>query len=116
MSPKEMVENMTESENNVELIETKENEFVVKAHPSGNICTVENTYAEMFSMWVGRVLITAATERWASISANSATGFAVSIIMSPAEAGIETTVPSRDTPDGRPGAIIQIYHTFGYGL
>lgn len=116
MSPKEMAENMTESENSVELIETKDNEFLVKAHPSGNICTVENTYAEMFSMWVGRVLITAATERWASISANSATGFAVSIIMSPAEAGIETTVPSSDTPDGRPGAIIQIYHTFGYGL
>jgi len=39
-----------------------------------------------------------------------ATGFASSIIMSPAEAGIEGNVPPDKTPDGRPGTIIQIYH------
>lgn len=71
---------------------------------------VEDTFAEMFEMWVGRVLITAEDERWALRAAEAATGFASSIIASPAEAGIECLVPANETPDGRPGAIIQIYH------
>jgi len=71
---------------------------------------VEDTFAEMFTMWVGRVLITAANEKWAQTAARVATGFASSIIMSPAEAGIEGNVPQERTPDGRPGTIIQIYH------
>jgi len=77
---------------------------------------IEDTFAEMFPMWVGRILVTAASDELALTSAQAATGFATSIIMSPAEAGIEKTVPSSETPDGRPGAIIQIYHNFGYGL
>ncbi len=71
---------------------------------------VENTFAEMFPMWVGRILITAENEKWALTAAQVATGFASSIIMSPAEAGIEGTVPSDKTPDGRVGTIIQLYH------
>ena len=71
---------------------------------------IEDTFAEMFSMWVGRVLVTAETEKWALTAAQTATGFAASIIMSPAEAGIESVVPLDKTPDGRPGALIQIYH------
>jgi len=71
---------------------------------------IEDTFAEMFSMWAGRVLITADTEKWALTAAQTATGFAASIIMSPAEAGIESTVSPNETPDGRPGALIQIYH------
>jgi len=77
---------------------------------------IEETFAEMFPMWVGRILVTAANEEWALTSAQAATGFAASIIMSPAEAGVEKTVSATETPDGRPGAIIQVYHTFGYGL
>lgn len=71
---------------------------------------VEDTFAEMFPMWVGRVLITAESERWALTAARNATGFASSIIMSPAEAGIEGLLPGEETPDGRPGVMIQIYH------
>jgi formylmethanofuran--tetrahydromethanopterin N-formyltransferase len=71
---------------------------------------IEDTFAELFPMWVGRVLITAKTEKWALTAAEKATGFATSIIMSPAEAGIESVVPLAKTPDGRPGALIQIYH------
>jgi formylmethanofuran--tetrahydromethanopterin N-formyltransferase len=71
---------------------------------------VEDTFAEMFEMWVGRVLITAENEKWALTAASAATGFASSIIASPAEAGIERLVPANETPDGRPGALIQIYH------
>ncbi|MCK5631464.1 formylmethanofuran--tetrahydromethanopterin N-formyltransferase, partial [Candidatus Bathyarchaeota archaeon] len=40
----------------------------------------------------------------------TACGFASSIIMSPAEAGIEGLVPAQETPDGRPGVLIQLYH------
>jgi len=71
---------------------------------------IEDTFAEMFPMWAGRVLITAENEKWALIAAGTATGFGTSIIMSPAEAGIEATAPTDKTPDGRTGVIIQIYH------
>ena len=71
---------------------------------------IEDTFAEMFPMWAGRILITAENERWALTAAKTATGFGTSIIMSPAEAGIEVTVPMHETPDGRTGVIIQIYH------
>ena len=71
---------------------------------------IEDTFAEMFPMWVGRVLITAENEKWALTAANVATGFASSIIMSPAEAGVEGLVPPEETPDGRVGALIHIYH------
>jgi formylmethanofuran--tetrahydromethanopterin N-formyltransferase len=77
---------------------------------------IEDTFAEAFPMWVSRVLITAESEEWALTSARAATGFAVSIIMSPAEAGIERIVPPSETPDGRPGVLIHIYHNAGYGL
>lgn len=73
-------------------------------------CEIQNTFAEMFPMWVGRVLITADTEKWALTAANTATGLATSVIMSPAEAGIETTIASDKTPDNRPGVLIQIYN------
>ena len=71
---------------------------------------IDDTFAEMFPMWAGRILITAHNKKWALTAAGMATGFAASIIMSPAEAGIEDIVPSNKTPDGRVGAVIQIYH------
>jgi len=71
---------------------------------------IEDTFAEMFSMWAGRILITADNEKWALTAARTATGLATSIIMSPAEAGIEGTVPPEKTPDGKNGTLIQIYH------
>jgi len=71
---------------------------------------IEDTYAEIFSMWMGRILITAENEKWALTAARTATGLATSIIMSPAEAGIEGLPPPDKTPDGRTGALIQIYH------
>lgn len=71
---------------------------------------IEDTFAEMFPMWAGRILITAENEKWALTAAKTATGFGTSIIMSPAEAGIEATTPMDKTPDGRTGVTIQIYH------
>lgn len=75
-----------------------------------NDVEIEDTYAELFNMWVGRVLITAENEKWSQIAAEVATGYASSIIGSPAEAGIEGDVSPDETPDGRVGKLIQIYH------
>ncbi len=71
---------------------------------------VEDTFAELFEMWASRIIITAESEKWALTAANVATGYASSIIGSPAEAGIESQVAPSEAPDGRPGVVIQIYH------
>jgi len=71
---------------------------------------IEDTFAELFEMWVGRVLVTAENEKWALTAANVATGYGSSIIGSPAEAGIEGTASPQETPDGRFGVLIHIYH------
>jgi formylmethanofuran--tetrahydromethanopterin N-formyltransferase len=87
---------------------------VVRQTSSGyvleNGLEIEDTFAEMFPMWAGRILITAENEKWAQTAARTATGFGTSIIMSPAEAGVESTVAGDKTPDGRTGTIIQVYH------
>src|SRR4030067_1438454 len=77
---------------------------------SGNTVKIADTYAEMFPMWVGRILITADTEKWALTAATTATGLATSVIMSPAEAGLEAAVPPEKTPDNPQGVIIKIYN------
>ena len=72
---------------------------------------IEDTFAEAFPMLAGRILITAQNRKWAEIAARTATGFASSIIMSPAEAGVEgPIIPPEKTPDGRIGVMVQIYH------
>ncbi len=75
-----------------------------------NEVEIEDTFAELFEMWVGRVLITAENEKWALTAANVATGYGSSIIGSPAEAGIEGIIPPQETPDGRFGVLIHVYH------
>lgn len=70
-----------------------------------------NEFTEMFPMWLMRFLITAESYRWALEAARATVGFGTSIIMSPAECGIESLVPANRTPDGRPGVLVQIYHS-----
>ena len=77
--------------------------FLVKS-PNGNVVKVQDTFAEMFPLWVGRVLITAQNEKWALIAASLTTGFATSVIEATAEAAIERPVPADQTPDKRPGS------------
>lgn len=72
---------------------------------------IEDTFAEAFPAYFTRILITAASEKWALTAAEATVGFGASIIMCPSEAGIECLVPPNKTPDGRPGVIIQIWHT-----
>ncbi|MEM2905212.1 MAG: formylmethanofuran--tetrahydromethanopterin N-formyltransferase [Candidatus Bathyarchaeia archaeon] len=79
--------------------------------PDTSLPVLVNEFTEMFPMWVSRILITAVDEKWARRAGVAATGFAVSIIGSPAEAGVEALVPPTETPDGRPGVLVQFYHT-----
>lgn len=87
----------------------KEKMYLVKS-PSGGVVKVHDTFAEMFPLWAGRVLITAQNEKWAQIAASVTTGFATSVIAASAEAAVERTVPADQTPDKRPGILIQIYN------
>ncbi len=83
--------------------------FNVKS-PAGNTLQIIDTFAEMFPLWAGRVLITAQNEKWAMTAASITTGFATSVIEATAEAAIERPVPPDQTPDKRPGVLIQIYN------
>src|SRR4030065_2976514 len=84
--------------------------FTVKSTGTGHTLQIQDTFAEMFPLWVGRILITAENEKWAQIAANVTTGFATSVIMAPAEAATERMVPADQTPDKRPGALVHIYN------
>jgi formylmethanofuran--tetrahydromethanopterin N-formyltransferase len=64
---------------------------------------IEDTYAEAFDMQVARILMTAETAKWAQICAQSAAGFATSVIECKVEAGIDQIIPKTETPDKRPG-------------
>ena len=99
----------------VQSYDDKEKIFTVKS-PAGNTLQIQDTFAEMFPLWVSRILITAENEKWAQIAANVTTGFATSVIMAPAEAAMERSVPSDQTPDKRPGAFVQIYNRDRFSL
>ena len=100
------------TENKLEILnyDDKEKTFTVKAPQTGHTCKIEDTFAEMFPLWAGRILITADNQKWALTAASVATGFATSVIMAPAEAAIEGLVPADQTPDNRLGVFIQIYN------
>jgi hypothetical protein len=61
---------------------------------------VRDTYAEAFDMWGTRLVITAASPRWARTAAMSLTGFATSVIGCKLEGGSADRRPGA-TPDGR---------------
>ena len=108
---------MSSIQQTLELVnrDDRDKSFVVKSQ-TGNTLRIADTFAEAFPMWTGRVLITAENEKWALTAAETATGLATSVIMSPAEAGIEGTVPADKTPDNRPGVLIQIYNRNRFDL
>jgi len=62
---------------------------------------IEDTFAELFDIKIARILITALDYEWALIAAREAVGFGTSVIMCPAEAGIEKLASPGETPDGR---------------
>jgi len=70
---------------------------------------IEDSFAEAFAMKGTRLVITADSERWAHIAADSLTGFATSVIACGCEAGIERALAPDETPDGRPGIAVLIF-------
>jgi len=71
--------------------------------------TIVETFAEAFPMVGTRIIITAPTAEWADIAARTMTGFATSVIACGAEAGIESKLSKKDTPDGRPGVSVLLF-------
>lgn len=67
-------------------------------------------------MRASRVVITAASERWARTAAESMTGFATSVIGCKVEAGVEAMLSPDETPDGRPGASVLVFAFNAEGL
>jgi len=106
------------SSNKLEVVSYDETSktFTVKSSATGNVCKIADTFAEMFPLWAGRILITAENEKWALTAANVTTGFATSVIMAPAEAATERSVAATETPDKRPGTLIQIYNKDRFAL
>ncbi len=75
---------------------------------------VEDTYAEAFRSIYAEFLITARDRKWLDHALAAATGNASSTILCDCEAGLDRYVgpgfdPSFATPDGRPGAVVQIH-------
>jgi len=70
---------------------------------------IEDTFAEGFSMWGSRIIITAVNRKWANIAATTMIGFATSVIACDCEAGIEREIPPEETPDGRPGTAVMVF-------
>jgi formylmethanofuran--tetrahydromethanopterin N-formyltransferase len=77
-------------------------------------CEIEDTYAEAFRSIYAEILVTARDRKWLQHAVNKATGHASSTIFCDCEAGVDRFVgpggeESFTTPDGRPGAILQLH-------
>jgi formylmethanofuran--tetrahydromethanopterin N-formyltransferase len=75
---------------------------------------IADTYAEAFRSIYTEFLITACNRRWVEHAVNAATGNGSSTILCDCEAGLDRFVgpgggESFATPDGRPGAIVQLH-------
>src|SRR5687767_6186832 len=70
---------------------------------------VEDTYAEAFRSIYSEVLITARDTRWLDHAVSAATGNASSSILCDCEAGLDRYINGGETPDGRPGALVQFH-------
>lgn len=70
---------------------------------------VDDTYAEAFRSIFASVLVTARDATWLGHAVAAATGNASSSILCDCEAGVDRFVAPADTPDGRPGVILQFH-------
>jgi formylmethanofuran--tetrahydromethanopterin N-formyltransferase len=71
--------------------------------------TVDDTYAEAFRSIYASVLITGRDRYWLDRAVSACTGNASSAILCDCEAGLERYIPASETPDGRPGAVVQFH-------
>jgi formylmethanofuran--tetrahydromethanopterin N-formyltransferase len=81
-----------------------------------NGVAIDDEFAEAFGMKATRIIITAQNLTWAYHAANTATGFATSVIACGCEAGVERELNPAETPDGRPGVSILIFAVSGKEL
>ena len=65
-------------------------------------------YSETFTAQMVRVLVTSVNRRWAEEAAWETKGIGRSATQPPCEATLECEVPAAETPDGRPGFVIQM--------
>ena len=68
---------------------------------------IDDTYCETFTARIARILVTSVNRKWALESALEAKGLGRSATIPPCEASIEIEATANETPDGRPGFIIQ---------
>ena len=70
---------------------------------------IDDTYAEAFRSIYAEVLVTARDRRWLDHAVTNATGNASSTILCDCEAGLDRYLDGTQTPDGRPGALVQFH-------
>ncbi len=69
---------------------------------------IDDTFCEYFSARIGRLLITSVNRKWALESATEAKGLGRSATIPPCESSLEREMTPKETPDGRPGFVIQV--------
>ncbi len=69
---------------------------------------IQANYSETFSAKLCRVLVTSVNEKWAREAAMEIKGLGRSATAPPCEATIERQLGTDQTPDGRPGFVIQM--------
>ncbi len=69
---------------------------------------IEDTYCEAFEGLFARICITARDERLLKRAAYGATALPLTVF-NESEGGVEKWLSANDTPDGRPGAIVQVW-------
>jgi len=75
---------------------------------------IEDTYCEAFDGLVARVCVTARDEQRLKQAAYNATALPCTVF-GESEGGIEQWLPEEKTPDGRKGAVIQLWVNYGEG-
>jgi formylmethanofuran--tetrahydromethanopterin N-formyltransferase len=70
---------------------------------------IDDTFAEAFGMRATALIITADSARWARQAATTMTGFGTSVIGCGCEAGIDSELAAKQTPDGRPGVRVLLF-------
>ncbi len=70
---------------------------------------VDDTYAEGFRSIYGEVLLTGRDATWLGHAVAAVTGHASSTILCDCEAGVAGYVDAAESPDGRPGAVIEFH-------
>lgn len=73
------------------------------------MATIDDTYAEAFRSIYAEILITARDRVWLDHAVHAAVGNASSTILCDCEAGLDHYLPASETPDGRPGAVVQFH-------